>query len=89
MKKLSFILILLFSSNILFSQNEFEYVYDGINISDFNNIMEISDIFEMDNGDFMVFGLKSKHYYFGRFSNSGEMLSETSINKSVPPDIII
>lgn len=59
MKKLSFILILLFSSNILFSQNEFEYVYDGINISDFNNIMEISDIFEMDNGDFMVFGLKS------------------------------
>ena len=84
MKKLSFILILLFSSNILFSQNEFEYVYDGINFSDFNNIMEISDIFEMDNGDFMVFGLKSEHYYFGRFSNSGEMLSETSINKSVP-----
>ena len=43
MKKLSFILILLFSNNILFSQNEFEYVYDGINISDFNNIFGIMD----------------------------------------------
>lgn len=81
MKKLSFILILFFSSNIMFPQNEFEYVYES---SDFNNIIEITDILEMDNGDFMVFGLKSEHYYFGRFSNSGEMLSETSINKSVP-----
>ena len=71
MKKLSFILILFFSSNIMFSQNEFEYVYDGINISDFNNIIEITDILEMDNGDFMVFGIKFDHNYFGRFSNSG------------------
>ena len=84
MKKLSFILILFFSSNIMFSQNEFEYVYDGINISDFNNIIEITDILEMDNGDFMVFGIKFDHNYFGRFSNSGELLYEKLINYSVP-----
>ena len=79
MKRLFFILILLFTSNMMFSQNEFEYVYDSGEYS-YNNVIRFSNIFEMDNGDFMVFG---RNKYFGRFSNSGELLAEIIMEDSV------
>ena len=80
MKKLLITFItLLFSSSMMFSQNEFEYIYED-GESNYLKVIYFSNIFEMDNGDFMVFG----DNYFGRFSNSGELLSETLINDSVP-----
>ena len=74
---------LLFSSSMMFSQNEFEYIYDS-GESDCLEVVYFSDIFEMENGDYMLFGSKFGSNYFGRFSNSGELLSETLINDSVP-----
>ena len=80
MKKLLITFItLLFSSSMMFSQNEFEHIYED-GESNYHKVIYFSNIFEMDNGDFMVFG----DNYFGRFSNSGELLSETLINDSVP-----
>ena len=72
-------IMLFFSSSMMFSQNEFEYIYED-GESNYHKVIYFSNIFEMDNGDFMVFG----DNYFGRFSNSGELLSETLINDSVP-----
>ena len=72
MKKLLLSLLMFVSCNMMFSQNEFEYVA-GCAYSD---IIDYYDILEMDNGDFVVFGNKSSHDYLGRFSESGELLSE-------------
>lgn len=72
MKKLLLSLLMFVSCNMMFSQNEFEYVA-GCAYSD---IIGYYDILEMDNGDFVVFGNKSSHDYLGRFSESGELLSE-------------
>ena len=54
--------------SMMFSQNEFEYVYDN-GESNCLEVIYFSDIFEMDNGDYMLFGRKTPYYYFGRFSN--------------------
>ena len=64
MKKLLLSLLMFVSCNMMFSQNEFEYVA-GCAYSD---IIDYYDILEMDNGDFVVFGNKSSHDYLGRFS---------------------
>lgn len=63
----------------MFSQNEFEYIYED-GESNYHNVISFSNIFEMDNGDFMVFG---RNKYFGRFSNSGELLAEIIMEDSV------
>ena len=83
MKKLFLSFVMLMSCCMMFSQNEFEYVYDS-GESNWLKVVDFSDIFEMENGDYMLFGRKFGSNYFGRFSNSGELLSETLINDSVP-----
>ncbi len=74
---------MLISCGMMFSQNDFEYIYET-GESDWLKVVYFSDIFEMENGDYMLFGRKFGSNYFGRFSNSGELLSETLINDSVP-----
>lgn len=73
---------MLLSCGMMFSQNEFEYVYDGIDVYNQSDVINFSDIFEMDNGDFVVFG-KNRGIYFGCFSENGELLSETSMSDDI------
>ena len=84
MKKLLITFTMLLYGSMMFSQNEFEYISDSGESDWERGIVHFSDIFEMDNGDYMLFGRKIPYNYFGRFSNSGELLSETLINDSVP-----
>ena len=83
MKKLFLSFVMLMSCCMMFSQNEFEYIYED-GESNYHKVIYFSNIFEMDNGDYMLFGRKFGSNYFGRFSNSGELLAETLINDSVP-----
>ena len=78
MKKIFITFVILLYGSMIFSQNEFEYIYET-GESDYHKVIYFSNIFEMDNGDFMVFG----DNYFGRFSKSGKLLLETSINDSI------
>ena len=79
MKKLFITFIMLFSSSMMFSQNEFEYIYDGVGTRYYKTF---TDVFEMDNGDYVVFGNKGG-IYFGRFSKSGELLSDTTMSVGI------
>ena len=74
---------MLLYGSMMFSQNEFEYIYEG-GESNPTKVIYFSDVFEMDNGDFIVYGRKTPYNYFGRFSNSGVLLAETLINDSIP-----
>ncbi len=76
MKKLFLSFVMLMSCCMMFSQNEFEYISDGVDGSVFN-VIKYHDVIEMDNGDFVMFGNKSSKNYFGRFSKTGELISET------------
>ena len=77
MKKLFLSFVMLMSCCMMFSQNEFEFITDGVDVSEYENVIDYYDILEMDNGDFVMFGSKSSKNYFGRFSKTGELISET------------
>ena len=76
------VFLLTASSSMMFSQNEFEYVYeDGVGVGDY---IKITDVFEKGNGDYVIFGYVGNSMYFGRLSETGELLSETTFDNYVP-----
>ena len=87
MKKLSIFLALsLIFGGKAFAQYELEYIFDSLKNK--SPCIRFNDIFELDNGDFIITGkdlAKAGPDYFCRFTSSGELLAEKRFEELLIP----